>query len=105
MANHLANGYKGEVGCQGQCLLTMVEMRVLLLPLLVALSTGAPSDPTSINPRENLSRSRFLQVSGSAFQFCIYFSGTFSLFSIVQFPNEICSVASTTGIYGTCLTS
>ena len=64
IANHLAKGYKGEVRDRAQCHLTMDKMRVVLLSLLVAVSTGAPSDPTSINPRENLSRSpsRFLEV-------------------------------------------
>ena len=35
----------------------------------------------------------------------IYFSEAFSLFSIVQFPNQQCTASSSSSTYGTCYTS
>ena len=35
----------------------------------------------------------------------IYFSEAFSLFSIVQFPNQQCTASSSSTTYGTCYTS
>ena len=83
---------------------TMEKKYLLIFALLAVPSSGLPD--ISLNPRNNLTRNPSeLKIF---FSIRIQFhelSETFSLFSIVQFPNLECVAGSSSTTKGTCLTT